>query len=80
MSDKTCRERKKDGKLEAAFYLAVGSRDTLRDYVDAMRTKLHPDDSTLDDLVENMDRIAEIIKESKDRLNELETIARWSLY
>jgi hypothetical protein len=56
-------------KIEAGFYLAIGSRDTLRDWADVMRSRFHPDDDTIDHLIENFDRLAEIIKEFEETEN-----------
>jgi len=48
--------------LLSGFHLAIGSRDTLRDWADVMRNSWHVDDGTIDEIVDNLDRIAEIIK------------------
>ena len=49
--------------IEPAFHLAYGSRDTLRDWADVMRTEWHKDDDTIDQIIENLDRISDLLTE-----------------
>ena len=50
--------------LSAAMWLAIGTRDSVRELSDCLRhtSPLIADD--LDDYIENIDRVAEIIKEN----------------